>query len=632
MAKKYDGLARIIIQNVGGKGNIRALTHCVTRLRFTLKDESKAQTDILKETEGVVTVIQSGGQYMVVIGSHVADVFNAVVDVGHLGGDVIGGDSRISSEKKQSPLNTFISIVSEVFTPCLPVMSACGIVKGLLALLSYCGVLNSAAGTYTILYALADSFFYFMPVILGYTAAKKFGLPELEGIILGLVLVYPNMLGASLSAVFAETPFDFLKIPVIMPASGDYTGSVVPVICAVAFAAYFENKFKKYIPDVVKIIIVPLITLVVTVPLMFLIIGPVASGAASLIGKFCLWVYGISSVALGVLVGGFWQILVMFGLHWALVPIMLNNMQTMGSDVVLVGRFAAVFCQTGAVIAIMMKTKNKKLKALTVPAAISSVFGVTEPAIYGITLPKKKPFIITCIVSAIAGGFLLLFGVKTYQSAGMGVFGFTEFADAASNNINGMIIAIVISVIAMIVSWILVYATYKDEDTVDSAGKKVTGKASRGAECSAIVSPVLGKAVSLEEVEDEVFSSGVLGKGIAVIPEKGEVYAPCDGEITTFFPTGHAVGIKTDQGAELLIHIGLNTVKLDGKGFQAVAKEGDMVKKGQLLLKFDIDFIKEEGYPVITPVIVSNSDEFVDVTPVAFGEVNPDTDILTLFR
>lgn len=471
MASKYDGLARIIIQNVGGKSNIISLTHCVTRLRFKLKDESKAQTDILKDTDGIVTVIQSGGQYMVVIGNHVPQVYDAVCAVGHItpGGAVNEDGSAIEADpnapkEKQNPFNVFVGIVTSVFTPCLGVLSACGIIKGFLSLFTYFGIMSSASGTYALFYALADCFFYFMPILLGYTAAKRFGLPEMEGMVIGATMCYPTMVSAALTAAFPEGMRLFWNLlPVSMPASGDYTSSVIPVLVAVAFAAWFQKKFQNAIPDTIKLFAVPLITLIVTIPLSFLVIGPIVAGAADLVGVFFNWLASISGVLIGIVVGALWQVLVMFGLHWAAVPIMLNNMATQGYDGAFVGMFGCTFAQCGAVLAIWLKTKNKKTKSLCVPALISGIAGVTEPAIYGLTLPKKTPFIITCIVGAVTGAMFGIFGVHTYQMAGMGVFGYTAYINTAANDISGMVASIVISAIAVVLGFVLVYFTYSDE-------------------------------------------------------------------------------------------------------------------------------------------------------------------------
>ena len=465
MASKYDGLARIIIQNVGGKSNILSLTHCVTRLRFKLKDESKAQTDILKDTDGIVTVIQSGGQYMVVIGNHVPQVYDAVCAVGHItpGGAVNedgtaaegGGDAP---KEKFNPVNAFISIVTSIFTPWLGVLAACGIVKGFLALFVAVGILDGAGSTYNILYSLGDCFFYFMPILLAYTASKKFGLPEFEGIIIGAAMIYPYMLGSS-----ANVHDSLFMIPVTMPSSGDYTSSVIPIICAVAFAAWFEKMYKKFIPDTIKLFALPLITCTVTFCLTLWVIGPIAAGAGDLLGVFFNWLANVNGILLGAVVGGLWQILVMFGLHWAIVPMMLNNLATQGFDTAMVGMFGTTFAQVGAVAAIWIKTKNKKTKSLCAPAFISAIAGVTEPAIYGITLPKKTPFYITCVVAAVIGGLLMAFGVTSYTSAGMGVFGYTAYINTITNDISGMITSIILSLVSVAAAFVLTFVTYHDE-------------------------------------------------------------------------------------------------------------------------------------------------------------------------
>lgn len=467
MASKYDGLARIIIQNVGGKSNILSLTHCVTRLRFKLKDESKAQTDILKDTDGIVTVIQSGGQYMVVIGNHVPQVYDAVCAVGHItpggavnedGSAIEGGGDAPKTKEKFNPVNAFVSIVTSVFTPWLGVLAACGIVKGLVALFVALGVMDGAGSTYNILYSLGDCFFYFMPILLAYTASKKFGLPEFEGMIIGAAMIYPYLLGSS-----TNVHDSLFMIPVTMPSSGDYTSSVIPIICAVAFAAWFEKLYKKFIPDTLKMFAVPLITCIVTFALTLWIIGPIAAGAGDLLGVFFNWLANFNGILLGAVVGGLWQVLVMFGLHWALIPLMLNSMAVQGFDTAMVGMFGTTFAQVGAVAAIWIKTKNKKTKSLCAPAFISAIAGVTEPAIYGITLPKKTPFYITCVVAAVVGGLLMAFGVTSYTSAGLGVFGYTAYINTMTNDISGMIWAIVLSLVSVAAAFVLTFVTYHDE-------------------------------------------------------------------------------------------------------------------------------------------------------------------------
>ena len=606
MASKYDGLSRIILQNVGGKDNIAAITHCVTRLRFNLKDESKANTDILKETDGVVTVMQSGGQYQVVIGNHVPDVYASLVSVGHLESLAAKTDDEEVQKPKMKPFDAFVSIVTGVFTPFLGVFCACGILKGVLALLTTLGAMDGAGGTYNILYSLADSAFFFLPPILGFTAAKRFKLPEMEGLMIGLALVYPAMItgsGLDVSNLF--------RIPVVLPPAGDYSSSVIPIICAVAFAAWFEGKFKRFIPDTIKLFAVPLITLTVTFSLTILVIGPIASLISSALSFSFNWLYNFSPILMGLVVGGVWQVLVMFGMHWSLVPIAMINMFN-GGDTILSGMFGTTFAQTGAVLGIWLKTKSPKVKSLAPAAFISAVAGVTEPAIYGITLPKKTPFIRVCCISAVAGAFLNAFGVKLYQMAGMGVFGYTAYIDTVNNSIRGMVVAIVISLICVVAGTVSELLFYNDDAPAKSA-KSAPKAAERNGEM--IDAPVSGKIIPLAELADPVFAEGTLGQGVGILPSEGRLYAPADGKITGLFHTHHAFNILTDQGTELLIHVGMNTVELNGKGFHPRKQQGDRVKRGDLLMEFDLDVIKEAGLSAETPVLITNPDEVGGIQP-----------------
>lgn len=640
MASKYDSLSRIIIQNVGGKDNIINVSHCVTRLRFRLKDESKANTDILKETDGIVTVVKSGGQYMVVIGNHVPDVFDSLVSVGHLESKSLKSgsvDDDDSPKEKQGIFNTFVGIITGVFSPFLGVLCACGILKGVMTLLSTLGVVNGAGGTYNILYGIGDTAFYFMPVILGFTAAKKFKLPEMEGMLIGLALVSPYMLN--------NGTYDISKlfgIPVISPSTGNYTSTVLPVICAVAFAAWFERLYKKYIPDTIKTFTVPLITCTVSICLTLLVIGPVTSQISKYLGMGFEAVNGFSPILMGLLVGFFWQILVMFGLHWALVPIAISNMTLLDSNGLLIGEviltamLGTTFAQTGACLGIMFKTKDKKLRSLCPPAIISGIAGVTEPAIYGITLPKKAPFFRTCAVAGVAGAVLCMLGVRDYQMAGMGVFSYTMFLNPDNKDVKPMIIGIIVSIICVIVAFILEMIFYKDGDK-NSSKKEAKNNSDINLKTEAakktnvsISAPIKGNVVALEDVKDEVFSSESMGKGIAIEPEEGKVYAPADGVISTFFPTGHAIGITTDLGAEILIHVGMDTVEMNGDGFEPQKSQGDKVKKGDLLLKFNIDKIKAARHPVTTPVIITNSDDYADVIPTNALKVNSGDELIQI--
>ncbi len=639
MASKYDGLARIIIQNVGGKENIVSLTHCVTRLRFKLKDESKANTEVLKATDGIVTVMKSAGQYQVVIGNQVPDVYAVVCEHAHIAAELPSEETE--TEEKQSIGNKLMSIVSGTFSSTLGVLAGAGIIKGLLALWAFIasstmGVDVTTSGTYMVWYSVADGFFYFLPIVLGYSCSKVFKSNPLIAMALGAGLCYPTMVNLSagsevIGSLFAGTSFQmdyyttFLGIPVVMPSSG-YPNSVVPIIAAVACAAWIEKRLKKVVPDVVKSFIVPVVTLGIMMPLTYIVIGPITSALSSLVGVVFGGIYDIPVVGglfAGIMVGAFWQVLVIFGLHWGLVPLAMINIGNLGYDMLLSPYFICSFAQSMVVLAIILKTKDQKLKNIAIPAFISGMFGVTEPCIYGITLPKKKPFVISCIASAVGGAITGIMGVHSYVMGGLGIFGLPNFIDTKSNSIYSMVWVLIATLVSMAIAFILTFITYKDDEIKESEKKEVTEK-------KTVAAPISGEVKELSEVEDEAFASGALGQGVAILPSEGKLYAPVDGTITTFFPTGHAVGIMGDNGVEILIHVGMDTVKLKGEGFQPKVTQGAKVKKGDLLLEVDLEKVKAAGYSITTPVIITNTDDFADVVPSAQGNVKAMDELIAI--
>ncbi len=485
MASKYDGLAKIIIQNVGGKGNIISLTHCITRLRFKLKDESKANTDVLKSTDGIVTVMQAGGQYQVVIGNHVGDVFDVVCEKAG-----IAADSNSTDANKDMSLGAkFIDLISGSFQPMLGALSAAGILKGLLALWSFIASLQgidvTTSGAYQIWYSVGDGFFYFLPVILGFTVATKVGMNKFTGTALGLSLVYPAMVAfkdaEAIGSVFAGTPFEmsysttFFGIPVIMPSSG-YTSSVVPIILAILVGVRLEKWLKKVIPDVIKTFIVPVVVFAVMLPLTYLVIGPVSAVLCSVLQLFFQGVMSIPVIGgglLGLLIGALWQVLVIFGLHWSLVPICMINYGTLGYDNVLSPYFCVSFAQTFVVLAMYLKSKNQNFKNIALPAFISGLFGVTEPAIYGVTLPAKKPFIISCIGGAVGGAIIGFSNVKSYMMGGLGLFGIPSYIDPATNSVYSVIWVLIGTVVASAIGFVLTWAFWREDEKAGESEKKV---------------------------------------------------------------------------------------------------------------------------------------------------------------
>lgn len=628
---KYGDLAKEVVKNVGGRENVISLTHCITRLRFKLKDESKANDDVLKNMSGVVTVMKSGGQYQVVIGNHVPEVY---ADVMPLLGLEEGGADRAEDTGGGSLFNRAIDVISGIFQPILGIMAACGMVKGLNALFVALGLYSDTCGGYLIFNAIGDGLFNFMPLFLGYTAAKKFNLKPMIGLVIGAIMCYPTVQNSALSAggealytLFAGTMFesavytDFFGIPLI---AMDYTGTVIPVIFVVYFASGCEKFFSKFVPDLVKFFFVPMLTLFVAIPVGFLLIGPLATFGSAIIAEAVISVRNFSPMLAGAIVGLTWQILVIFGLHWGFIPVYINNIMTNGYDNVMMPFFACTFATSAVVLAIFFKTKNRQMKEMALPNFISGIFGVTEPAIYGILLPLKKPFIISCIAGGIGGGFYGAFNFRKFMMGGMGIFEFPAMIEP-DGSMGNLIVAVTGVAITMVIAFLATMILYGEpevqEKTTETELPAEEKKDSSMIRKTEIASPLKGEVKLLSQVKDEAFASGVLGKGAAILPEEGKVYAPADGEITALFPTLHALGIKTADGAELLIHIGMDTVQLNGEGFEAHVQEGDQVKKGQLLISFDRELIEGKGYCLETPVLITNSDDYLEIVEPKPGRI-----------
>ncbi|HAZ2749644.1 TPA: PTS transporter subunit EIIC [Enterococcus faecalis] len=610
--------------------NINSLTHCITRLRFKLKDESQANDDVLKNMDGVVTVMKSGGQYQVVIGNHVPAVYEEVVSIAGLSGE---------REEEASSGNLFdrlIDILSGCFQPFLGALAAAGMVKGLNALLVFLKLYTATSGTYTMLNGIGDAIFYFMPVILGYTAAKKFRLHPMVGIVIGAALCYPTIQGSALQTAFETTagagaaaPYNLFGLPAYNTFMGipwvgaNYTSSVVPIIFIIAFAAQVQKVFKRIIPEVVQTFLVPFFVLLIALPIGFLVIGPIVSMLTDLLSAGFTALMSFSPALYGLILGFFWQVLVIFGLHWSVVPLAIMQVTQEGSSQVLTGSFAASFAQTAVVLAMFFKLKDKKLKALCPPAIISGIFGVTEPAIYGITLPKKWPFIYSMIGGAVGGLYLMINNVTAYTMGGLGIFGVLNFING--DDASGMIQSFIAIAIAAVVGFGLTFFFWKD-NTVEEEEviiDKTTIKKEN------ITSPVKGRVLSLKNAEDPAFANGALGNGVVIEPTEGKVVAPFDGTIVTLFPTKHALGLISDNGTELLIHIGIDTVQLEGEGFEAFVKQGDRVKKGQTLVTFDLEGIKKAGFSTQIPIVVTNTADYLDILEVGSNEVSTSDDLLT---
>lgn len=656
MAKNYDALAKMIIKDVGGKDNVISVVHCTTRLRFKLKDEKKANDDALKDTDGVVTVVKAGGQYQVVIGNEVADVYEAVLkEGGFSGGGQVADDDL--DDSNMNLMDKAIDLISGIFTPILGPMAAAGMIKGLTAMCASFGWLAKTSGTYEVLYAIGDGFFYFLPLILAITSAKKFKVDRFTAITIGAAMCYPAMVAMNSSKkvlfdlfngtfLHSQVHATFLGIPII---SMNYTSTVIPIILAVWFASVVEKWCKKWIPTVVKTFLVPFVTLLIVVPLTFLIIGPLATWIGNALAAITSAVYNFSPVLAGILLGGFWQVFVIFGVHWGFVAVMMSNIAALDYDPILGLSLGASFAQIGVVLAILLQTKDQKLKGIALPAFLSGIFGVTEPAIYGVTLPRKKPFVLSCIAAGIGGGLIGFFGTKMYMMGGMGVFVIPAAIGPKTGvdmSVYGLMIAMAVSfVLGFILQMVLgkksvdqaydekqaktVQEVANQADTIAKAAPSLASTSDLNVSTE-LVSPLAGELLPLSEVKDEVFSSGAMGEGVAVEPSEGVLHAPADGKVVMTFPTGHAIGMKTSDGAEILMHIGMDTVNLQGHGFEALVAKGDEVKAGDELVKFDIDAIHAKGYVVTTPIVVTNSKDYEKITVVSQGNVKVGQEILDL--
>lgn len=497
--------------------------------------------------------------------------------------------------------------------PSIGILCASGILKGVNTLLDMVGLVSAASGLGVLLAAAADAMFLFFPIILGYNAFKKLGGNPYLGMTLGAALCYPTIQGIDIEV------FGFV-------VNATYTSTMLPMVVLSFLAVYIEKGLNKIIPDVVKTFVVPAIVLALCLPIGFCVIGPVSNLLGDFINQCIQGVYGFSPIIAAALLAFLWQILVMMGCHMLVIlPILMGLMAGVEQPLMAVIGVCS-FVQTGSVFAIWLKTKNKKLKQIALPAWISGIFGVTEPAIYGVTLPNGKQFLLTCFGSAVAGALSVILGVSAYTMAGMGVFQIPGQINSANAG-GSLTVSLILTVAATVIGFVIAFVTYKDKA---EAAKPEVKKVS--AEKEVISSPVKGNVVPLEKVEDAAFSAGALGKGIAVDPTEGKVVAPCDGTVMTLFPTKHAIGIVSDNGCEVLIHIGMNTVKLEGKGFEAHIKQGDKVKKGDVLVTFDIESLKKEGYSLVTPIIVTNTADYLDVVEVANGSVKLGDDLLTLLN
>lgn len=630
MIMDYKKLGKDILVQVGGKENILSISHCVTRVRFVLKDEKKANDNAIKQMQGVLDVVKQGGQYQVVIGPSVKKVYDVLIKETGLSEETLD-DSQANQENDKNLLTKALGLVSSIFIPILGLLSGAGMIKAMLALISVFGLLSDTDGTYIILNALSDVLFYFFPVAIGWSAAKRFGIKEIYGIVLGAFLVYPSIVaaatGESTHTLFSGTIFSmnyqltFLGIPVALQ---NYASTVIPIIVIVWIASYVYKFFDTYIPDVLKMVFVPFFTLIVTGVTSLIIIGPISIVFQNILSNTVSWLINLNTGIAGFLLGAFWSILVMFGLHWAVIPFFAINVAQYGYDIINPLIFSGAPAILGATIGVAIRTRNKDTRAVSTAAAVSSFFGVSEPALYGVLIPRKW-VLITCLSGAGIGGAIAgLAGSKLYTFGAHGLLGLPTFINPQGID-SGFIGLCISGVVAFAFALISALIIGDKKNEASFLSKKEEDKKQID-----YYAPVKGKAIDLINVEDEVFSKLVVGDGIAIQPSEGKIYAPSDAIVRVAYPTGHAIGLSGSHGEEILIHIGINTVDLKGEHFTSHIQQGMKVKKGDLLVEFDLEAIKKQGYDPTVMVIVTKTDNLKAVEPMAIGDVDTDMRVLRI--
>lgn len=611
----YKQLASEILKNIGGVGNVDSVTHCATRLRFQLKDESKADAAAIEKLKGVFSVVNKNGQFQVVIGNNVPNVYRELVNIGHF--DTVSNSGN--SVKKKFKISDIFEIISSIFVPCIPAIAGCGLLKGFLSLFVTFGWIDAASQTYAILNIMGDAGFYFLPMLLAYTTAQRFKVNPFYAVVLAGVLLHPNLstlLGAG------ET-VKFLGMTV---TNARYSSSVIPVILAVWVMHYVQSFFERYVPKSLRIIFVPLCTLLVMAPITLIFIGPLGTVIGDLLAKGIMFLDGKASWLIPTLIGAFTPLLVMTGMHYSLFPGVFQQLAASGYQTITPGMLPSNIAQAGAALAVGVKSKNKEMKELGFSTGVTALMGITEPALYGVTMKLKKPLYAVMMGGALGGFFMGITNVHSFTPNGASLLQIGVYF--GGDSINNVLYVLIGSAIAFAASFILTFVLGFDdpkneENKSDAVSKEEHVK-------SVVLAPVSGKTVALKDTSSQTFSSEVMGKGIAIVPDNETVVSPVEGTVTALYHTNHSIGITSSNGIEILIHVGIGTVELDGKGFIASVKQGDKVKAGQELLKFDAAFIKENGYDPTTVIIITNSSDYLEIIPTEAAEVKAGDRLITI--
>lgn len=622
----YKELASYIMEAVGGEENVVSLTHCATRLRFALKDDSIPDEKKLKAKKGVLGVSVNGGQYQIIIGNTVPKVYAAIMEQS----DLKTGTADSGKKQKRKTGEVIMEFTSAVFSPILPALIGAGLINALLSLAVLLGM-SSEGNLYYFISIIGNAPLYFLPVLLAYTASKRAGVNSFLAVSLAGAMLHPNYTALLPEGISALTTASVAGIPVTL---ANYSSSVIPALLMVGALYYVDRLLDKVIPALVKFFVKPVLDLVIVGFLTFVVLGPLGylAGAA-----LCNGLNAIDTHVgwlVPTLIGTLSPLMVLTGMHNGLGPFMLQSFADRGYERLAgPGQLPSNVAQGAAALAVALRTKkNKEFKQMSFSAGLTAVLGITEPAMFGVTLKVKKVLPCVMIGGGIGGFYAGITGLKCYSFCSAGLLALPAFV--SPDGWMNLIHAVVTLILGFGITFVLVYVQNLngDEEEQEHIPEHAAEKpAAEPAKEVIISAPVSGMARPVTECEDEVFASEALGKGVVIEPEEGKVSAPCDGEITSLFETKHAVGITSDQGAEVLIHVGMDTVTLNGEGFTAHAAVGDKVKKGQLLLEFDMELIREKGLSLVTPVIITNSDDFEGME-CRSGVVNLGETLITLKR
>lgn len=619
----YKEMNDQIINGVGGKSNIESVVHCATRLRFVLKDEAKADDDLVRSIPGILQVVKKAGQYQLVIGNNVEDVYNELSDMLQLDKNV----DHNQSKDKRSIFDKIISTITGSIAPAIPLLAGAGMGKVLLLILTLSGLLTEKSQTYQMLNLIFDTGYFFMPAFIGFSAAKIFKTNQFLGAFMGLVTVNPNWV----AMVAAGKPVSFIGVPIQLVS---YSSTLITAILSVWLMSYIEKFVKKITPGMIKVFAEPMLIMLITAPLTFIVLGPIANLISMGIASISMFLYDHAGFIAIPLLAAAYPWLVSIGIHKALSPISIQLVATQGFDpIIRVVALCSNMSQAAASLAVGLKTKNKQLRALALSSTVTAYLGgITEPAMFGVNLKLKKPMYGAMIGGAVAGLFAGFMKMKAFIYVTPGLLSLPMWVSKTENYVVLAVATIVIaSVATFIATWLIGFEDPVSEEVMKQkqaqANKVVTTKHS-------INSPVVGEARMLNEVNDETFASGVMGKGIAVIPTEGVVIAPTDGVASAVFDTSHAIGLHLDNDADLLIHVGIDTVELKGQYFEALVKKGERFHAGQELLRFDLDKIKQAGYDPTVMIIVLNTKDFLEVLPVPESNesVTADSNLLMLAK